>query len=107
MTTKKPSAVQGLRRGVGAAAPEIGRASADLPPEIQQSMPDLPPRRPRPAKPEKIRFTLDLDQARHSFLKQFALHRDANASEVVRALLDELQEDPDLAIRVRARIWQR
>jgi predicted GIY-YIG superfamily endonuclease len=62
-------------------------------------------RLPRPEKP--IRFTLDLDPARHLALRQFVATSGAGgrASDVLRALLDELDEDPDLAARVRARIW--
>jgi hypothetical protein len=60
---------------------------------------------PRPEKP--VRFTLDLDQAHHAFLKGFALKCGAGVggAQVLRALLDELQEDPNLTARVKARIW--
>jgi len=95
--TKRPSAVSGLQRGLGASQAE----PAASPPSGEAS----PPRRPRPEKP--VRFTLDLDQERHAFLKQFALECGAGVggSQVLRALIDELREGSNLPVRVRARIW--
>ena len=103
--TKKPSQVgAGLRRGVGTVpqVPEddsigqqedVGRLAA----------PAGPP--PRPEKP--VRFTLDLDQDRHAFLKAFALEcgPGVGGAQVMRALLDELREGANLPMRVKARIW--
>lgn len=62
-------------------------------------------RNARPPKP--VRFTLDLDQDRHAFLKRFALECGAGVggAQVLRALLDELAEGSNLPVRVRARIW--
>jgi hypothetical protein len=95
--TRKPSAVTGLRKGLGTStAPTDRNHGSDLPP-----VPLLPP---RPEKP--VRFTLDLGQADHQFLKQWAVHRGATASKVMRTLLAELRDDPELAIRVRAAISQ-
>jgi hypothetical protein len=53
-----------------------------------------------------VRFTLDLDRPQHRFLKTYATEIEAHgASEVMRALLDELRDDPELASRVRDRVW--
>jgi hypothetical protein len=54
-----------------------------------------------------VRFTLDLDPEPHQLIKVFAAESDrkVGGAEVLRALLAELQDDPDLAIRVRTRIW--
>lgn len=105
--TKRPSqvAVDSLRRGAGttrtgpvseaeAAAIIEGATPAQV--RIREAL--KPPRPPKP-----IRVTLDLDDARHGFLKDFGAG--VSSAQVLRALLDELQADPDLAARVRARIW--
>jgi hypothetical protein len=106
---KRPSAVDGLKRGVGTAKPAAevplrvrSDESIGRPEDIGRLVP--PSQRPKPPKP--VRFTLDLDDARHRFLKGYAAEIEAKgASEVMRALLDELQADPELAARVRARVW--
>ncbi len=65
-------------------------------------------RRPEPAeglgRERPKRLTLDLSRAQHRFLKLFALESDAEMSQVMRVLLDLLQNDVSLASRVRARI---
>lgn len=99
--TSKPSAtVAAMKRGLGAAAKTDTSQDA----RTAQSETVVPP--PRPAKP--IRFTLDLDEAHHTFLKGFALEcgPGVGGAQVLRALLDELQEGPNLAARIKARIWE-
>ena len=114
--TKKPSAVDGLRRGMGTAPRDLTvrsddsigakRTSSTHPdaiPYLEAVRRNAPPPRP----PKDVRFTLDLTEDRHAFLKRFAEESGAGvrASQVMRALLDELAEGPNLAARVRARIW--
>lgn len=96
---KRPSAVDGLRRGVG--TPQV-RSDDSI--GRQEDIGRLSP--PQPVKP--VRFTLDLEPELHQFLKVFAAEtgRKVGGAQVLRALLGELQADPDLAARVRARIWQ-
>ena len=92
--TQRPSTIAGLHRAVTPAP-----ATEPVPPVTDA------PRRPRPEKP--VRFTLDLDRARHKFLKNYATEIEARgASEIMRAMLDELRDDPELAARVRDRIWR-
>jgi hypothetical protein len=98
MTARKPSTIAGLRRGIGTTVPEP-------PAETRNAITDLPQADRRPRKEKPTRFTLDLDRDRHHFLKQHAVGIDADASQVLRALLDELRDDPALATRVRDRIW--
>lgn len=73
------------------------------------SEPARKPRRrrgPPPRPPKPIRFTLDLNRQQHGFLKEFALAAEVDAARVMRALLDELRSDKDLAQRIRERVWE-
>ena len=63
-------------------------------------------RGPKPRPPKPIRFTLDLNQDRHSFLKRFALEAEVDAALVMRMLLDQLRSDEDLAERLRQAAWE-
>jgi hypothetical protein len=58
-----------------------------------------------PEEPEKkVRFTLDLAKDQHKFLKMFALEAETDASAVMRVLLNRLEKDSDLAIKVKAEL---
>jgi hypothetical protein len=98
---KRITPVDSMRRAADR-TPETREQLTDLPAEV----PAVPPsKRPKPPKP--TRFTLDLDAARHRFLKDYAQEAEAKgAADVLRALLDELRADPDLAARVRTRVWE-
>lgn len=95
--TKRASSVAGLRRGMAAppAAVEAEAAPAPVPAASQM--------RPRPEKP--VRFTVDLDPGLHLYLREYATSFSTKASVIVRELLAELRDDPELAARVQARIW--
>ena len=51
-----------------------------------------------------VRFTLDLDKDKHTFLKTFALKNEVKASVVMRTLLERLEEDDDLRVKVQANL---
>lgn len=91
--SKSPKASDVLGRMKAAATREKPITTAGEPqvifsPENLPSDPPLPsPTAVQKAKPRKVRFTLDLDPDQHKQLKRFALEADADASEVLRALL--------------------
>ncbi len=95
--TRRPSAVAGLKRGLGG-----GQAGPEPETPKATHASDLPPRPPKP-----VRITTDLTADRHLFLRQFAAECGAGVSgaDVIRALLDELREGSNLPARVKARIW--
>lgn len=51
-----------------------------------------------------VRITVDLDPELHRFLKMYALDSGARGAAVVRALLAELKDDPELSSRVTERL---
>lgn len=52
------------------------------------------------------RITVDLPRGEHRFLRDFAYENDTDGMRVVRALLLELRDDPDLSSRVLLRTEQ-
>lgn len=56
------------------------------------------------AKPRTKRITVDLPISEHRFLRDYAYDHDADGMRVVRALLGELAEDPELSYRIQARL---
>lgn len=47
-----------------------------------------------------VRFSLDLDVNQRNFIRMFALRNEISASIVMRALIHELESDPDFANKV-------
>jgi hypothetical protein len=60
-----------------------------------------------PAGERRVRVTLDLARRQHRFLKRFAVDADADASSVLRVLLELLEEDASLADAVHHRVERR
>lgn len=63
-----------------------------------------PRRRPAATATERVRITVDLDPARHRALKLYALDQRVQASRVIRALLDLLAGDAEVARQVARRL---
>lgn len=85
----------------GGAAPSRKEAPDEVP--TGSSTEEARPRkhsggRQRPEKP--VRITVDLDTARHRFLRRYAADEGVRGTEVVRGLLTLLEEDPELAARL-------
>ncbi len=73
-------------------------------PDDQAASSGAPGRR-RAVRPEKpVRITVDLDPELHRFLRGFAFEREAKGTEVVRALLEMLRRDPELAEELDRRL---
>jgi hypothetical protein len=53
---------------------------------------------------KKIRYTMDMDEVQHKFLKQFALDADTDSTVIMRALLSQLERDTGLANKVKAEL---
>lgn len=100
MTGAKP--VSGIRRAASRTA-DLTRApeAAPNPPSGGISQPP-----PRPPKPVRVRFTLDLVVSDHQALQDFAHGADVRAASVMRALLARLTSDPVLADEIRQQIWR-
>jgi hypothetical protein len=127
-TRRASSTVSNLRSAVTAGGPQAAPPPIAPDPKEEAAAPDpalrpepaaalapdpapataAPVRRrgPKPRPPKPIRFTLDLNQDRHSFLKRFALEAEVDAALVMRMLLDQLRSDEDLAERVRQAAWE-
>jgi hypothetical protein len=53
---------------------------------------------------KKIRYTMDMNEVQHKFLKQFALDMSTDSSVVMRALLSQLERDAGLANKVKSEL---
>jgi len=103
---KKPSGIDGIRRGVANPGPVPEPVTGPVYPAELRPVPAAKRVSARPARPVKpVRVTLDLDPAVHLFLREFATAAGVKASPVLRALLAELKADKQLAERVRGRVY--
>lgn len=56
------------------------------------------------AREKRVRITVDASREQHRRLKMFALDAGTDGMSVMRALLEELDSDPELAERIRERL---
>ena len=98
----------------GSARDILSRGSRQVQREAEQA-PPAPPARPAPTaggsrrgaggrREGTKRITVDLPRDEHKFLRDFAYDADSDGMRVVRALLMELRDDPELSGRVRDRL---
>ena len=91
-----------------------GHPEAEAPPEThpeagggeaaQGGRPRRRTGRPR-AKPERmVRVSVDLPRPSHKYLRDFAYDAESDGMSVMRALLEEMREDEELADRVLGRL---
>jgi hypothetical protein len=98
----------------GSARDILGRGSRQVQREAEQAS-AVPPA--RPADPARgagnaaggrregtKRITVDLPRDEHKFLRDFAYDADSDGMRVVRAVLMELRDDPELSARVLERL---
>lgn len=58
----------------------------------------------RPVKP--VRITVDLSSSQHRFLREYCLNTGTKGTSVLRGLLTELSEDPELRSKLTQRLKQ-
>lgn len=92
MTNSKPSDVLSRMRATASRAKQVSTAPESEAPATDEA-PPVAVLSPTPTKARRVRYTLDLEPEQHKNLKRFALEADADASEVMRALLMLLHTD--------------
>jgi hypothetical protein len=110
MSDRRPSS---YARRLGQVVTKTQPAGAG--PEHQEQQPMSPPTTATPEAPtrpsrrrggERVRITVDLARDKHRGLRLFAVEADADASQVVRLLIDRLLRDPGFAEQVRGELEQ-
>jgi hypothetical protein len=114
VTSKKKASdsLARLRSGIARETPATrARASESTSSEAvgETRPPEKPARgrrgRPPSPKPERlVRVSVDLPRSRHKFLRDFAYDAETDGMSVMRALLLEMADDPNLQARVRDRL---
>lgn len=87
MTKSKPSDVLTRMKAAASREKPISTSVSEEADEQKVVVSAVPPR------VRRVRFTLDLEPEMHKNLKRFALEADADASEVMRALLGLMHSD--------------
>jgi len=92
MTKSKPSDVLSRMKAAANREKPVSTLPSHGPTDQAMDIQPLPHPEPVP-RARRVRFTLDLEPEAHKNLKRFALEADADASEVMRALLALLHSD--------------
>lgn len=88
-----------LTRGSRQVQPGTDAENSGAPPE-----PVLAPTAVRRGRENTKRITVDLSRDQHKFLRDYTYDNDTDGMRVVRALLLELRDDPELSERVLSRL---
>ncbi len=87
------------RSGEAASSDEVGKTQTPEKPVRKQRG------RPSSPKPERlVRVSVNLPRSRHKFLRDFAYDAETDGMSVMRGLLEELMENPELAERLHNRL---
>lgn len=104
---KRPSAKEArarMTRAVGSQAP-ISRIETEAPAVEEEHGPTPGEGSAQNKAAEKlVRLSVDVPTSKHRFLRVMAAQEGVSGMAVVRALIDELQDDEELAERVRERL---
>lgn len=83
---------------------KVGRTLRGGSPPKQDAGANRETNSPRSLDVKPVRITVDLEPSLHRFLKTYSVNAGAKGAAVVRALLEELRDDPELSGRVRDRM---
>ena len=97
-TGQPPVAVEGGREAVQVAAPTSG---------MQEEGRRRKTGRPRTKSGRMVRVSVDLPRPDHKYLRDFAYEAESDGMSVMRALLEEMRDDEELAERVLDRLSAR
>ena len=92
--------------GTDAPANDDGGGARHSGPTAVQGSKEQPRRRGRPrTKPQRmVRVSVDLPRSAHKYLRDFAYDAESDGMRVMRALLEEMRDDEDLAERILDRL---
>ena len=106
---RRPSDAQRAIRT--AAGGPVLRPATELEPDAVTQQQDRSEKDPRPAlaggQGKPTRITVDLAAELYSYLRGYARGRDIAAADVVRELIRQMRNDPDLSARVTAELARR
>jgi len=73
------------------------RQTAEQPKPVAVVVPEAGETAPPAPKERMVRITLDLKASQHKFLKRLALEEELRVAELLRAVVELLEEDPQFA----------
>lgn len=101
---KRPSAKDARSRMARAVGAEVPISRTEGPPRETPAAEEKREPVPGPTEEKLVRLSVDVPRSKHRFLRVLAAQEGVSGMAVVRALIDELQDDEGLAERVRERL---